>query len=90
MHNTHALHRCAWQGGATALHFGALHGHVDLVQQLIAAGADVDQRDEDGAPPHTHTHAHTHARARARAEVCRGLATRLPCVLRRRAFPPPQ
>jgi hypothetical protein len=38
--------------GATALHYATLHGHRDIVDLLVARGADINARDERfGATP---------------------------------------
>lgn len=37
--------------GNTALHLAAHYGHTDLAMELMAAGANVDERDNDGATP---------------------------------------
>ncbi len=36
----------AFHDGFSALHVAAMKGHAEVVQALLAAGADVDQRDE--------------------------------------------
>ena len=35
----------------TALHFAALHGHLEIVKQLTAGGADLNQADSQGKQP---------------------------------------
>src|SRR5437867_1580760 len=37
-----------FEGGRTALHEAAARGHLELVQVLLAAGADASVRDDDG------------------------------------------
>ena len=38
----------AFPDGATALHYAAAHGHLDVVKYLVANGADVTRLDERG------------------------------------------
>ncbi|MFH1028901.1 MAG: ankyrin repeat domain-containing protein, partial [Pseudomonadota bacterium] len=37
--------------GKTALHYAAANGHTDIVNMLIAKGADVDASDREGHTP---------------------------------------
>ena len=39
------------RSGSTALHLAARGGHADVARVLVAAGADLDVRDERGRPP---------------------------------------
>ncbi len=39
------------QEGDTALHLASLYGHGACVQRLLAAGAEPEARDEEGALP---------------------------------------
>jgi ankyrin repeat protein len=48
---TLVAHSDAWTQAAESLHHFAGQGDVAKVQDLIEAGADVDQQDADGASP---------------------------------------
>jgi ankyrin repeat protein len=39
------------RAGWTALHYAAFYGFVDLIDKLIAVGAEVDAQDDDGKTP---------------------------------------
>ena len=50
------------QGGKTPLHGAAMHGHVDLLHQLLERGSEVNARDRfSGATPLHHAAAQGHA-----------------------------
>ncbi len=61
------------QDGVAPLHAAAEAGHRAVVDRLIAAGADVEARDQvDSTHTHTHTHTHTqhtYKRAHTHARV---------------------
>lgn len=42
---------CRWHWKRTGLHVAAFHGHKDLVNVLVAYGADLNARDKYGATP---------------------------------------
>ena len=43
--------RCVRYGGGTALHCACRHNHVDIVEMLVGAGADIEARTDAGLTP---------------------------------------